>query len=110
MKDRLCRSIGAAALIVLFVATTSYAAVSTRTPPGFHHGRKAGWHGLHHPPGGRTVARSAGTTERRLPDCEGDRAGESGSCTSTGTERRASDEGDEEELVVVGRPVSGSLT
>jgi hypothetical protein len=64
MKGRLYRSIGAPALAVLFVATTSYAAVSTRTPPGFHHGRKAGWHGLHHPPGwahGRKVGWHHGT-------------------------------------------------
>jgi hypothetical protein len=37
---------------------------STRTPPGFRHGRKMGWHGLHHPPGwahGRKVGWHHGT-------------------------------------------------
>ena len=30
------------------VALTSH---RSRTPPGFHHGQKVGWHGAQHPPG-----------------------------------------------------------
>jgi Spy/CpxP family protein refolding chaperone len=64
MNYRLCKSIAAAAVAMLFATTVSDAAASTRSPPGFHHGRKVGWHGQHHPPGwahGRKVGWHHGT-------------------------------------------------
>jgi len=50
MSNRAEAMLGAPASVGRAAQTTN-SVEKARTPPGFSHGRKVGWHGLHHPPG-----------------------------------------------------------